>query len=84
MAYLKTDGSLDIERINKLPFEEYMDVMSDLTSTQIKEYLSNIQIKESQEPMQAIQVNYGRDDERSGVNATELIQNLRERFKNKQ
>lgn len=27
MALLKEDGRLDIERINQLPYEEYMNVM---------------------------------------------------------
>lgn len=81
MIPLKEDGSLDIEGINKLPFEEYMDTMGDLKPTQVQEYLSKLQIKESQEPMHAIKVNYGREDERSGVDASELIQNLRARCK---
>ena len=29
MTFLKEDGSLDIERINKLPLEEYMNAMGD-------------------------------------------------------
>ena len=40
--YLKEDGSLDVERINKLPIEEYMDVMRDLTQEQIEEYISKL------------------------------------------
>lgn len=76
MEYLKDDGSLNIEQINKLPFEEYMDAMGDLTISQVKEYLSKLHLKESSEPMQAIKVDYDRNDQRSGVDATELIQNL--------
>ena len=34
MVLLKKDGSLDIERINSLPLEEYMDVIGDLTEEQ--------------------------------------------------
>ena len=42
MALLKEDGSLDIERINNLPLEEYMEAMGDLTEEQIKEYNSKL------------------------------------------
>ena len=38
MALLKEDGSLDIERINKLPLEEYMEEIGGLTEEQYKEY----------------------------------------------
>ena len=31
MALLKEDGSLDVEHINKLPLEEYMDTIGDLS-----------------------------------------------------
>ena len=40
MALLKEDGSLDVERIDKLPLEEYMNAMGDLTQGQVKEYIS--------------------------------------------
>lgn len=29
MAFLKEDGSLDIERINSLPLREFMEAMGD-------------------------------------------------------
>lgn len=79
MTYLK-EQFLDVDRINKLSFEEYMDAMSDLTPEQVKEYLSKLHIKESNKPMQAVKVDYNRDDVRSGVDASELIQNLRKRL----
>lgn len=44
---LKEDGSLDIERISKLPLEEHLNVVSNLTSKQLKEYLSKKPIKEA-------------------------------------
>lgn len=83
MSYLHENTNLKIEQINKLPFEEYMDVMGDLSMSQVKEYLSKLQLKESSEPMQAIKVDYDRNDERSGVDAGGLIKNLRERCKKK-
>jgi hypothetical protein len=74
MALLKEDGSLDVERIDKLPFEEYMDAMGDLTQEQVKDYISKLPINESNEPMRAIKVDSIFD---VGVNADEVINNLR-------
>lgn len=80
MAYLKEDGSLDIERINSLPLEEYMDAMGDLTQEQVKEYMSKLPIDESNEPMRAINVDSSFD---VGVNADDVINNLRNMCKRK-
>ena len=66
MVLLKEDGSLDIERINKLPLEEYMYMMGDLTQEQVREYVTKLPINESKEPMKA-------------VIAEDLINNLRKR-----
>lgn len=74
MALLKEDGSLDIERINSLPLEEYMDAMGDLTQEQVQEYLSKLPINESDEPMRATRVDSTFD---VGVNAEDIIKNLR-------
>ena len=79
MEYLKEDGSLDIERIDGLPLEEYMKVIGNLTQEQYKEYLSQLPLNESHEPMQAVMVDYTleEDIERNGiVNADEVINNL--------
>lgn len=76
MVYMKEDSSLDIERINKLPVEEFMDRMGDLTPIQVKEYLSQLQISQSHEPMQPVKVNYDRSDKRSGIDAKEFLFNL--------
>ncbi len=77
MIPLNDDGSLDIERINNLPFDEYMDVMGDLSQEQLHEYLSRLPKQDSNEPMQAVKVNYGCEDVRSGVDADILLANLR-------
>ena len=79
MKYLKEDGSLYIERIDSLPLEEYMKVIGKLTQEQYKEYLSQLPLNESHEPMQAVVVDYTleEDIERNGiVNADEVINNL--------
>ena len=41
MALLKEDGSLDIERINKLPIEDYMEEIASLNKKQYNEYKKN-------------------------------------------
>lgn len=44
MALLKEDGSLDVERIRQLPFEERMREIRGLTRAQVKEYTASINI----------------------------------------
>lgn len=81
MVLLKEDVSLDIERINKLPLEEYMDMMGDLTQEQVREYVTKLPINESKEPMKAVIVDYTLEEEieRGGVIAEDLINNLRKK-----
>lgn len=85
MVLLKEDGSLDIESINKLPLEEYMDMMGNLTQELVKEYLSKLPINESNEPMRAVVVDYTLEEEleRGSVIAEVFINNLRKRHGNK-
>lgn len=71
MALLKEDGSLDVEHINKLPLEEYMDAIGDLSEEQYEEYLSKLPINESNEPIRVIKV-----DRPMGVNADDVINNI--------
>lgn len=77
MALLKEDGGLDIERINQLPFEEYMKEMGSLTEVQVNEYLSALTINESNEPVQAVEVEYTLKDEleQGAVIASDYIKN---------
>ena len=63
MTILKEDGSLDVERMNRLPLEEWMDEMGDLTQEQVEEYLSKLPINESNEPVRAIEVDYTLEEE---------------------
>ena len=83
MDILKEDGKLNIEQINKLPIEEYMEVIGGLTDEQYKEYLSNLPITESKEPVRAVVVDYTLEDElaRGSVLAEDLINNLRKNEK---
>lgn len=77
MGLLKEDGSLDVERINKLPYEEYMEEMGTLTETQVNEYLSALPINESKEPVHAVKVNYTLEEElkQGAVIASDYIKN---------
>ena len=81
MVFLKEDGSLDVDRINKLPLEDYMDMMGDLTQEQVKEYLTKLPINESKELMKAVIVDYTLEEEleRGGVIAEDLVNNLRKK-----
>ena len=80
--FLNEDGSLDIERINKLPYEEYMDAMGMLTQEQIKEYNSKLPINESNERMQAVWVNYSLEEEfnRGGVDAIAFLNEMKKKL----
>ena len=73
MALLKEDGSLDVEHINKLPLEEYMDTIGDLSDEQYEEYLSKLPINESNEPIRVIKV-----DRPMGVNADDVINKIKD------
>ena len=77
MALLKEDGSLDIERINSMQFEEYMNEMGTLTREQVEKYLSKIPINESKTPMKAIVVE---SIEKYGVDAEDFLNNMREKY----
>ena len=79
MALLKEDGSLDVERINNLPLEEYEKEIAALTQEQYKEYISKQQINEFNETIRAIEVDYTLEDElrRGCLIAEDYINNMR-------
>ena len=85
MEYLKEDGSLDVERINKLPREEYMREIGRLSPKRyeeyIREYISKLPLKESRNPMKVVVVDYTLEEllERGAVIAEDFINNLRSR-----
>ena len=62
MALLKEDGSLDIERINKLPINERLEEIGNLTKEQVEEYFAKAPIKESNTPITPIKVDYKMED----------------------
>lgn len=69
MALLKEDGSLDVERINQLPIDEYIHEIENLTNDQFEEYSSKRPINECKETAKAIFVDYTleEDIERNGL-----------------
>ena len=79
MAYLKEDGSLDIERINSLPLREFMEAIGDLTQEQYKDYISKLPINESMEPVRAITVDWSTEEEleRGAITHEELMNILK-------
>ena len=79
MAFLKEDGSLDIERINKLPIKEHMKAIGSLTREQFEQYISTIPINESKDYPRAIRV-----DVVDGVDANEFMNKMREKYGKKQ
>ncbi|MCC8038342.1 MAG: hypothetical protein LIP02_09470 [Bacteroidales bacterium] len=83
MVFLNPDGSLDIERINSLPFEEYMLEMGRLTEAQTEEYISKLPPQDTKEPVKAIPVNYKNEEERKkfeGILASDFWKMLREKY----
>lgn len=62
MALLKEDGSLDVERIRKLSYEEKRREMSKFTREQMEEYFSKVPINESNKPITPVKVNYSMED----------------------
>lgn len=62
MALLKEDGSLDIDRINKLPLDERLHEIGKFTREQVEEYFSKAPIKESHMPITPIKVDYKMED----------------------
>ena len=75
MALLKEDGSLDIERINKLPLEEHMKEIGSFTREQFKQYVSTIPLNEGKSYPRAVMV-----DTPHGVDAKEFMNKMREKY----
>ena len=60
MALLKEDGSLDIERINKLPLDERLEEIGRFTKEQVEEYFSIVPV--SHGSIIPVKVNYKMED----------------------
>ena len=79
MALLKKDGSLDVERINKLPLDEYIKELELLTQEQYNDYISKLPINESQELFHVVEVDCTMEEDvkRNGlVDAEDFLNNM--------
>lgn len=78
MALLKEDGSLDIEQIQELPYQEYIHEISNFTEEQYDEYVSLIPTNESQDIVIPIVVEDVEEYLRRGgyINAWDVINKL--------
>ena len=85
MIYLKEDGSLDIDKINNLPIEEYIEVVENMTDEQYHYYVSTSPINDGSQHTKAIPVDYTMEDEikrGTGVLAEDFLNNLKKYLKN--
>ncbi len=80
MVPLKENGGLDIERINKLPLVQYLTYIRAFTKSQLEEFLSKTPPNESYEPMEPIQVDFGFEDKRSGVDIDAYLATKKKRY----
>ena len=78
MALLKEDGSLDVERMNKLPLKEFTHELINLTNEQYREYISKLPLNESNGCVRPIVVEDVEEYLREGgfVNAWDVINKL--------
>ena len=74
MTYIKEDGSLDIERINKLPLEEHLKVVANLTIEQHKEYCSKQPVNEAKRSYHVCDVD--KPMEEWGVDAMDFLNKM--------
>ena len=76
MSLLKEDGSLDVEKINRLSLEERFDAIGSLTKKQLQEYLSKQPINESKNYPRSIRVD--KPMEQWGVDAMEYLNKIKD------
>ena len=83
MALLKEDGSLDIERIRKLPLDEKLHEMGSFTKEQVEEYFSKVPISESHKPLKPVKVDYSMEDllAKGWATAEQISNMIREKCK---
>jgi uncharacterized protein with PIN domain len=60
MEYLKEEGSLDVDRIRKLPHDEKCHVIGRFTREQMEEYFSKCPVCHG--PIKPVKVNYKMED----------------------
>lgn len=80
MALLKEDGSLDVDWIRNLPFEEHVKVIGRLNPKQVEEYCSKSTINETYTSIHAVKID--KPIEELGLDAMEFINKMREKYEN--
>lgn len=81
MVFLKGDGSLDITRIKRLNPIDRIEMISEMTEKQLELYFSTFRINECEtRSLKPISVDFGFDDPRSGVDAFEFLDKMKEEF----
>ena len=80
MIPVKEDGKLDIELINKLPLNDYMDVMGYLSESQIDYYMANTPMELATGPVKPIPEEDDIIDLGWGVDAKKLLNQLKRQF----
>ena len=84
MIPVKEDGKLDVELINKLPLDDYMEVMGSLSSSQFDYYMANTQMEPSTGPVKPILEKDDIIDLGWGVDAKKLLDQMKRQLdKNK-
>lgn len=85
MAYLKEDGSLDVQRYKNMTVNEFIKEFDKLTASQMDEYMKNAPIDESQNGTVRV-VNCTMDEFRKKygtVDAKEFMETLRKKYLDK-
>lgn len=83
MALLKEDGSLDIERINNLSFDDFIEEISNFTDEQDEEYWSEVPVCESRAPVKPVILDYSMEEfvKRHGlINADDFINDIKKKY----
>lgn len=83
MTLLKEDGSLDVERINNLPSEEYKKEMRSLTREQFEEYRKKLPLREHKDGIPIIKVGctMEEDIERRGlIKLDDFLKEIRKKY----
>jgi hypothetical protein len=81
MEYLKEDGSLDVERIRKLPHDEKCRVIGRFTREQVEEYFSKCPVCHG--PIKPVKVNYKMEDllAKGWATSEQILKMIDERIK---
>ena len=80
MIPIKEDGTLYVELINKLPLNDYMEVMGELSSKQLDYYMANTPMEPSAGPVIPIPEEDDIIDLGWGVDAKKLLDQMKRKL----